>query len=563
MASDFYTTRAQELFETYRSVPAERVHATWKHLLRRDEPGLACDIGAGSGRDSNWLASLGWDVVAVEPNSALRTLAQADSHSSVQWMDDALPALSHLRKTGHRFDLILVSAVWMHIAPADRKRAFRVLTEMLAPGGVLVVTLRLSDQPDPERDFYPVEPEEVLRLASDRAIAHALDETTPDSLGRAGISWRTLAFRLPDDGTGSLPLLRHVIVNDDKASTYKLGLLRTLVRIADSMPGMVNRWEDDWVEIPFGLVGLFWIKLYHPLILQHDLLQAPTRRDGTRPGYGFATPAFYGLEQYPPATLRVGAIYHDEAARMVTTAIRDACQLIRRMPAHYITLPGSGEQMFESQYRTVRAQGNCRIDKEYLSRFGTFRVPRNLWMTLGQFACWLEPAIVNEWKTLMTGWQVRYEPGVFDQAMRWEVSERDTVAVRSLVSQRLQQGEAVRCVWSASRLREDRYAIDHCLPWAYWPNNDLWNLFPTTATANGRKSDAIPSADLMSDARPRILDWWSEASAGANQERFFLEAEAALPDCDAESGLDGVFESLQHQRLRLLRDQRLREWSGV
>jgi hypothetical protein len=37
-----------------------------------------------------------------------------------------------------------------------------------------------------------------------------------------------LALRLPDDGTGALPLLRHIIFNDDKSSTYKLALLRVL-----------------------------------------------------------------------------------------------------------------------------------------------------------------------------------------------------------------------------------------------------------------------------------------------------------------------------------------------
>jgi hypothetical protein len=30
--------------------------------------------------------------------------------------------------------------------------------------------------------------------------------------------------RLPDDGSGALPLLRHIILNDDKSSTYKLAL---------------------------------------------------------------------------------------------------------------------------------------------------------------------------------------------------------------------------------------------------------------------------------------------------------------------------------------------------
>ena len=41
---------------------------------------------------------------------------------------------------------------------------------------------------------------------------------------------------MPDDGTCSLPLLRHVNVNDNKSSTDKLELLRTLVRLAETAP---------------------------------------------------------------------------------------------------------------------------------------------------------------------------------------------------------------------------------------------------------------------------------------------------------------------------------------
>lgn len=534
MAADYYSSHANLLFEQYRAVSADDVHATWRKHLLRHEPGLACDIGAGSGRDANWLASLGWNVVAVEPADELRQLAEADSHPRVQWINDKLPALNRLRRAGHRFDLILVSAVWMHVAPRDRKRAFRVLTELLAPGGVLIVSLRLADRQETERGFHPVDADELVRLASDRAIAKVLDASSDDAMARDGVRWQTLGFRLPDDGTGSLPLLRHIIVNDDKASTYKLGLLRTLIRIADSMPGMVTRWDDDAVEIPLGLVGLVWIRLYHPLLLKHDLLQAPLRKDGAKPG--FATKDFFALANIPPGTLQVGATFQGDAATTITRAIRDACQLIRRMPAHYITFPGTSRQVFECDYQTVRAGGSLRIEKDSLSRFGTFRIPRNIWMTMGQFACWLEPAIVNEWKLLMQSWQIRYQPGDFEQAMAWEVSQRDTNVVRQLVTNRVQRGEPVRCVWTDRKLRLEQYAIDHCLPWAHWPNNDLWNLLPSTSLANGRKSDAVPSADLMADARPRILEWWGEASDGGNGERFYLEAEAALPNCDNSGG---------------------------
>lgn len=38
-------------------------------------------------------------------------------------------------------------------------------------------------------------------------------EREDDQLGRDDVWWETLVFRLLDDGTGGLPLLRHIIVN--------------------------------------------------------------------------------------------------------------------------------------------------------------------------------------------------------------------------------------------------------------------------------------------------------------------------------------------------------------
>lgn len=34
-------------------------------------PSLACDIDACSRHDSNWLANISWDVVAIEPYKVL------------------------------------------------------------------------------------------------------------------------------------------------------------------------------------------------------------------------------------------------------------------------------------------------------------------------------------------------------------------------------------------------------------------------------------------------------------------------------------------------------------
>lgn len=90
------------------------------------------------------------------------------------------------------------------------------------PGGVLAISLR-NGPAEPARGIHPVSLAEVETLVREHGAFVERKAASDDRLGRAEIHWTHIALRLPDDGTGALPLLRHVILNDDKSSTYKLG----------------------------------------------------------------------------------------------------------------------------------------------------------------------------------------------------------------------------------------------------------------------------------------------------------------------------------------------------
>ena len=47
----------------------------WFENLLPNAPAVVMDIGAGSGRDAAWLAARGYEVLAVEPSTAMRTEA--------------------------------------------------------------------------------------------------------------------------------------------------------------------------------------------------------------------------------------------------------------------------------------------------------------------------------------------------------------------------------------------------------------------------------------------------------------------------------------------------------
>jgi SAM-dependent methyltransferase len=569
----WYDANADAVVERYEALSFPEVHNWLLYRLPERRDTTVLDIGAGSGRDAAWLAKRGHEVVAVEPSAALRRLGQEQHrHPRIRWINDRLPELSVVSRLGMSFDLILLSAVWMHVPPSSRARAFRKLITLLKPGGLLAVTLR-QGPPDTERGMHEVSVDELRQLA--RAHGAWVEEAneSPDRMGRDGVTWAEVAIRLPDDGTGALPLLRHIILNDDKSSTYKLALLRCLCRIADGADGMARYNSDDYVDLPFGLIALTWIRALQPLIARR-LPQMP-RHDGSTRGLGFAREGFQRLMELrvTAADLHVGMRFTGERAVALSKALRDCAANIAIMPAYYTTYPNGGPVFQARRTRAPANRQDVTIDEPYLWSFGTFRIPLDVWHALQRFSVWIEPSLETEWKRMMAMYlqrqNRRVERSVMEQALAWNEPQRDVRLARDRVAALREQGEPVYCVWSGNRLKSTTYEIDHCFPWTVWPCEDLWNLLPTTRTVNNQKRARIPDARTLHEAGERIPEWWQRAwlSNKATQlpERFRREATATLAGLAEPQVLDleDVFSAVTLRRMRLKHDQQVPEWTWL
>jgi len=96
--------------------------------LMPTEPSRILDVGAGIGVDAAALAAMGHRVVAVEPTDAFRLAGTAlFASTQIEWIADALPDFGALRRRAGGFDLVLLSAVWMHLDALERRRAMRVV----------------------------------------------------------------------------------------------------------------------------------------------------------------------------------------------------------------------------------------------------------------------------------------------------------------------------------------------------------------------------------------------------------------------------------------------------
>jgi len=285
---------------------------------------------------------------------------------------------------------------------------------------------------------------------------------------------------------------------------------------------------------------------------------------------------WHKLTKLQASDYRIGNIFTGDTAVALYKTISAAVSNIKTMPCRFITQPNSDKTVFEVASKTVKAKDSIFLDLQTLEQWGEFSLPESTWLAFNRYACWIEPVLVSEWVKTMASYsgnsQYKSPENQYHlyQVLKWEEPKRTTTEVRKRFDElKLQQSlkhnqqEQIRCVWSAKPLKQ-KYDIDHSMPFARWPNNDLWNLLPTDRKINNQKSDKLPTEKKLKQAKERIQQWlqiaWLEPEDNV-QKRFFAEANIALPGLSSDnSSVDDLFEALVMQRGRLKEMQQLREW---
>ena len=189
-----YADEAPELLKRYESISFADAHAPILQLI----PPVPCrtlDIGAGTGRDAAGLLALGHSVVAVEPTEELRRGAMLLHPSPmIEWLDDSLPDLAAVRARKEEFDLVMLTAVWMHLDEAQRELAMPNVSALVRNGGIVIMSLRHGPIP-PGRRMFEVSAEETITLAQRSDLFCTLNREAESSLRQPGVSWTRLAFQ--------------------------------------------------------------------------------------------------------------------------------------------------------------------------------------------------------------------------------------------------------------------------------------------------------------------------------------------------------------------------------
>ncbi len=193
-----YDASARALAVIYNRMAFEDVNQGLPALLPDAYAGTlhALDLGCGSGRDARWLAERCFQVVAFDGAPEMVAVSrEINPHPGVTYLHDFMPDMSVVKATGLKFDVMLMSAAWMHLDEEARYKTFENMTQLANPGALMFISLRHGPSPE-DRPMFKVTAEELIELSRLRRCSLVHRGLAKDGQGRSNVSWEYVAFRV-------------------------------------------------------------------------------------------------------------------------------------------------------------------------------------------------------------------------------------------------------------------------------------------------------------------------------------------------------------------------------
>jgi len=484
------------------------------------------DIGCGTGRDLAFLRRKGKDAYGIEASHEMLAVAkatceQAGLSTEGRIFQAALPEIGLFQDA--EFDGILCSAVLMHLPEECLFDSVYAIRRLLRSGGVLRVSIPSErDDIDPkthrDRDgrlFADLPPAKLQLLLERIGFSMRQQESVPDSLGRTGIRWAVMEFtKLDETGDRPLHLVESILNRDKKDATYKLALFRALAEIAQTQCHLAAYLPDGKVKIPLSAVAEKWILYYWPIFESECFIPQRTNEcKGGSLGVAIRKPLDALIQHFHGSGGLTGFYCDWKSGRLskdgqllFRTALTKFQSTIHTMPAKY----AGGGHYSVFQYD--------RIDRSLVMNVA-------LWRELCLMGSWIRDATILRWAELSEGFAKHAVKAsqVIDRLLLAPDQGRNVADAqkyfRTLSSR--------PCVWSREPLAQGAFEVDHAMPFSYWRNNDLWNLFPADPKINASKSDNLPTYRQLQSSREVVIDYWQ----GLDQtlgERFAREAQTLL-----------------------------------
>ena len=514
---DYYTAHASEVAQRYESAPSSL--AAW--FSSAFAPGgRVLDIGCGSGRDLAELGRQGFQPYGIDGTAEFVQLAQ-EYHPELRGRIEQgfLPDFSV--PFGGEFEGVLCCAVLMHIDSTELFNAALAIKRCLKVNGRLLISVpsQRSDTGDGERDtngrLFKTYHQGYLRLIFERLGFSLVDQwDNRDAMNRQGVEWVSLLFQLKS-GANTRPIdqIEGVLNHDKKSATYKFALIRALAEIATQSPNSVTWLANGQVGLPVRYVAEKWLQYYWPLVESRTFIP---QLNGERPDAGKPIKFRKHLHTLIQRYAKAGGYSGFRIERNKGALSPDSQKLLRALMADIEDAIIKGPVVFAGgALITGRVFG-------YDSKTRQVLIPNDLWIELSHLGYWVSQSVILQWAEKTTKLGEGIEVATVVNLLLDKEDERTTVEARKLFSGM----ERLECIWTGTTLR-DSFDVDHVIPFDLWHNNDAWNLLPASKTANSKKSNKLPSTDILRSRKDCIVGYW-ELLRNRNIQRFDKEAETLL-----------------------------------
>ena len=330
-----------------------------------------------------------------------------------------------------------------------------------------------------------------------------------------------------DESRHGATIISSILRQDRKVTSYKIALVRAINDVALAFPDLATTRQA--VAIPLWMLAEWWIAYYWPFVGTDPIRQGPQAHSGEGRTNDMAfRPALTHLRQTWEETTATaslpaeGFIVRSElrvprrfastpsSVRTAYTQARTAITKTLEMPIRYAGPSSQQWSIFPKPCRfsampehTVPVPGTDPTDV-------CVRIDGVLWHSFCQMTLWIEALCLHEWCLLSEAVQPRdgIDRGTIYRLLTARPDNRRPLTwERHQIDLLLLEGMTFTCPWTQKALTQHNlYDLDHLIPIAVYPTNELWNLIPSDPTFNQHtKRDRIPSAATLARAEPQIV----------------------------------------------------------
>jgi len=307
-------------------------------------------------------------------------------------------------------------------------------------------------------------------------------------------------------------ILRH----DAKTASYKIALIRSLNDVILGYPSIDIR-NCQHIAVPLRKLAEFWIAYYWPFVGTNQLLQG--RPQGSKLDISFRSKltelrkfwdVLHGTSLESDGYFLIAEMrsrhrlsYPDEFKNLYAEALSAIVHALRQ-PIRYA---GPGEwTVFPKPLRWASMnQSRLMAIPDTINQDLCLLVSAELWTEFLSVSLWVEALCIHEW-ALFTESLAGVSRGKIYEALTSRPDNRRPLTwERNYIELLMMEGHRFVCPWTDKVLSQKNFDLDHLIPLAVYPINEMWNLVPSDRYFNQRiKRARLPRHDRTANLPQKL-----------------------------------------------------------